>query len=808
MAKDMVRPSGVGGGTREVIEPSFRNALLYSMNLAIFPLVINAAVQGGWWILAPLIFFQFPDWLDTRFGTEERNMDPARTLDRQLFWYKLAVWLWAVLWVGTLVFSLWQVLVVGHLSTWEVVAMAFVLGMVAQPCFIVGHELIHSRAAPERRLGEFLLACVSYPTYATEHIYIHHALVCTPGDPGSPPKGVSFWQYLPGEVKNNILAAWRFERDRLARRHLPVWHYTNPFWRYVFETAAWYAFAYWVGGLWVALTYAVICAGVVFSMKIINYVQHYGLRRIRMPNGRYEKVRACHSWSAAYKLSNLFFYNMQRHPDHHIAPTRRYPLLQHCGEDEAPQLPGSYMQMGGMALFPRRWFETMDPLVDQWRAHFYPEIEDWSAYDSRAAAARPDSFETIAEIIGAAPRLAQWINRSPELLDVLDSREFTDLDLPRGFGPDTESEAIARRGLSRLYWTRELGVAEMTEQIAELPFLGAAEAVDTVRNWSNDKAFQIGMHTLRGNLSPAEAGIALSNVAEASIATVLSAVEEEFAGRGAEGGMAAVLLGDLASRETAPGADIELVLVYDGDPEHHEAMGRRFLGALRDLSGDNLLFAPASPRATRGRVRSLAEFTGDRGTGIAAGELLELTRARCAYTAGDPGIEGRFDEARREVLARGGARGPLMAELRHWSGEPAEPGPLAIDGMLGGARDVERAARLVQLAHVDEGLDSPAPDAASVFRSAGERGWIPGDTAGRLAEAADTWRSLRGILRLVAEEGFTLETAGASVKAVIARGSGASDFDVLSATIPETASRAAADIDAIEDMNPDGRSSA
>ncbi len=793
MAKDMAQPGGVGGGAREMLEPSVRNALLYSMNLAIFPLVINAAVQGGWWILAPLVFFQLPDWLDTRFGTEERNMDPARTLDRQLLLYKLAVWLWAVLWVGTLVFSLWQVLVVGHLSTWEVVAMAFVLGMVAQPCFIVGHELIHSRAAPERRLGEFLLACVSYPTYATEHIYIHHALVCTPGDPGSPPKGVSFWQYLPGEVRNNILAAWRFERDRLARRHLPVWHYTNPFWRYALETAVWYAFAYWVGGLWVVLTYAVICAGVVFSMKIINYVQHYGLRRIRMPNGRYEKVRACHSWSAAYKLSNLFFYNMQRHPDHHIAPTRRYPLLQHCGEDEAPQLPGSYMQMGGMALFPRRWFETMDPLVDQWRAHFYPEIEDWSAYDSPAAAARPESFETIAEIMGAAPRLAKWINRSPELLDVLDSREFTDLDLPRGFGTDTESEAIARRGLSRLYWTRELGVAEMLEQIAELPFLGTAEAVETVRNWSNDKVFQVGIHTLRGNLSPAEAGVALSNVAETSIVTVLSVVEEEFAGRGAEGGMAALLLGDLASRDTAPGADLDLMLVYDGDAGHHKAMGRRFLDVLRELSEDNLLLAPVPPGAARRPVRSLAEFI----EGHAAGELLELTRARCVYAAGDSGIDGRFDEARREVLAHAGARAPLMAELQHGAGGSAEPGLLAIDGMRGGARDVEHAARLLQLTHLDEAPELSAPDAGSVFRTAGERGWIPGDAAERLAEAADTWRSLRGMVRLVADEGFTLETAGAKAKAVIARGSGADDFEVLTAVIPATASRAAADIDAL-----------
>ena len=185
------------------------------------------------------------------------------------------------------------------------------------------------------------------------------------------------------------------------------------------ETSAWYALAYWLGGAWAVLIYAVLCSGVIFSMKIINYVQHYGLKRIRLPNGRYERVQPWHSWSAAYRLSNWFFYNMQRHPDHHTAPNRRYPLLQHCGADEAPQLPGSYVEMAGLALFPGRWFKKMDPLVDQWRQRFYPRIDDWSAYDSAATAARPDAFEAISEIFGASPRLAKWINRASELLDSL-----------------------------------------------------------------------------------------------------------------------------------------------------------------------------------------------------------------------------------------------------------------------------------------------------------------------------------------------------------------------------------------------------
>ena len=263
-----------------------------------------------------------------------------RTSERRLIWYNLPVWLWAILWPLSFAFTLWQIFMVGHLSVWESALMAVVLAGEAQAVFIVGHELVHRRAAWERRLGEFLLASASCPQYATEHVYIHHALVGTPLDVGSAPKGESIWRYFPRELASNIFGAWRVARERLARRRRPVWHYSNPFWRYGFETALWYALIYWMGDWWAVLIFAALCLGVVFSMKISNYIQHYGLRRIRLANGRFEKSHPRHSWSANCQFSNWMFYNMQPHPDHHAVASRQYALLQHHGEGASPQSPG------------------------------------------------------------------------------------------------------------------------------------------------------------------------------------------------------------------------------------------------------------------------------------------------------------------------------------------------------------------------------------------------------------------------------------------------------------------------------------
>ena len=74
---------------------------------------------------------------------------------------------------------------------------------------------------------------------------------------------------------------------------------------------------------------------------------------------------------------------------------------------------------------------------------------------------------------------------------------------------------------------------------------------------------------------------------------------------------------------------------------------------------------------------------------------------------------------------------------------------------------------------------------------------MPREAAERLAEAAVMWRKLRGIVRLVADDDLAVETAGPKVEAVIARACGSSDLDDLTATVTETATRAAADIDAL-----------
>ena len=781
------------------VEPSFRRAIPYFLPVAAILLIINAAVQGGWWIAAPLVFFFVVDPLDTLFGMEERNMNPDETSEGQLLWHRLALDTCVALWPPALAFVLWWMLDAGGLAIWEVLLMAVVLGNMSTVILVAGHELIHDRAAWRRRYGEFLLSSVGCGHYATEHVYVHHPRVATPADPMTARKGQSFWRYLPWAVAGSIRESWRHVRERLAQRRRLVWHYSNPFWRYALGVAFWYALAFWMGGPLGLLVFTAVCGMAVFSLRLGDYVEHYGLSRRYLSNGRFERVQRQHSWSAAGRISNWLYYNTQRHADHHCKPVRLFPLLQNHRTDIAPRMPGCYGRMFGLALNPRRWFETMDPMVDEWRRRFYPDIDDWRVYDSPAFAARPDMFKEIAEVTAGAPRMAVWIDDAPDLLDGLREREFSDLDLPDGFGPDPEYEAIARRGLARLYWTRELGVPEMREQIDDIPAQGVRETVETVRSYANRKVFQIGVLAMRGSLSPAEAATATANVAQAAIGAVLSAVFEDAQAQAREGTVLALCLGDLTDPEAAARAAANVAFVCDGGSEHRaRALCGRFEQALQVLSRDSVLFdAQASATALAARpALSLAEFADNCRRASTSLHALDLVPARTVFVAGELDAPAWLEGVRREVLVRYLAGEKLAARLHEIRGVGAKDAPApasdVLDRMRGGVREVTLAARCLQLQLAEREPQALDWHVDTVFEAARSQELIHGEAAAGLTRAWRLWRDVRGILRFVGEG---VETAPPETRAVVARACGVADFDALTAEIAQTARCAALGVD-------------
>lgn len=357
-----------------------RNAAPFWLSLGLLPLVFLAATRGGWWLaLIPAYAWSLVTVLDLLLGRNEENPDPQTPTD-SLFWHRAITLIWLPLQLATIYGTIWWVTHTGHLSVPEIVALMFGVGVVSGTIGIVyAHELLHQKDPGERWLGDLLLASVLYSHFRSEHLLVHHVHVGTPRDAVSARYNEGFHRFFWRVLRQSPVSAFRAERDRLARAGRPVWHRSNPFWRYAALQAGALMLALAVGG-WAGLGLFVLQAYfAVWQLELTNYIEHYGLTRRQLPNGKYEPVRPHHSWNAPHRASNWLLINLQRHSDHHYKPDRRFPLLQTYPDTQAPMLPMGYPAMGVLAMIPPLWRRRMNPRVRDWRRRFYPDVSDWSA---------------------------------------------------------------------------------------------------------------------------------------------------------------------------------------------------------------------------------------------------------------------------------------------------------------------------------------------------------------------------------------------------------------------------------------------
>jgi alkane 1-monooxygenase len=359
----------------------FSNALPFWASLLMPPIAVFGALHGGWAVaLMPFYSWVMFTILDRITGVNTDNPD-LETPESGLFYYRLITLIWFPVQFALLFWLIWYVPQSG-LSALEKIVIFFGMGVVSGTIGVnYAHELMHQKAAWERTLGDLLLATVLYSHFRSEHMRVHHLYVGTPRDAVTARYNEGFHRYFPRVVIACHRSAWSAEVAMLARKGLKKFDKSNPYWRYWGLQGAMIVLALALGG-WVGLVLFFWQAFVaVWQLELVNYVEHYGLTRRHLGEGRYEHVLPRHSWNAAQRASNWLLINLQRHSDHHYKPDRRFPLLQTYGEGEAPQLPYAYPLMTSFAMIPPLWRRVMNPRVRAWRRQYYPDITDWQGYN-------------------------------------------------------------------------------------------------------------------------------------------------------------------------------------------------------------------------------------------------------------------------------------------------------------------------------------------------------------------------------------------------------------------------------------------
>lgn len=364
------------------IRTNFLAALPFWLSLGYLPVLALAGWQGGWWLaLTPLFGWWAMSLVDVVGGLRTDNMD-TETPDNSLRWYTLITLIWPFLQVVLVFGSLAYVSWTDRLSTRESWIFMATVGIASGTIGInYAHELMHQKSRFERFLGDMLMTMVLYGHFRSEHLLVHHRYVGTPRDPVTARYNEGFHRFFRRVLVSCFRSACAAEKAMLARKGLPASHPSNPFWKYAAWQAGWLLLAFMIGG-WAGVGMFCLQAFVaVWQLELVNYVEHYGLTRRHLGEGKYEHVLPRHSWNAAHRVTNFVLINLQRHSDHHYKPSRRFPLLQTYDAEEAPQLPYSYPIMTIMALMPPFWRRYMNPKVRSWRRKYYPDVEDWTPYN-------------------------------------------------------------------------------------------------------------------------------------------------------------------------------------------------------------------------------------------------------------------------------------------------------------------------------------------------------------------------------------------------------------------------------------------
>jgi glutamate-ammonia-ligase adenylyltransferase len=390
----------------------------------------------------------------------------------------------------------------------------------------------------------------------------------------------------------------------------------------------------------------------------------------------------------------------------------------------------------------------------------------------------------VALVLGAAPRLADMLARQPQTMDGL-------ID-PRFFGamPD-------RRELSARLAATLSDANSYEEFLARLRLFG------------QESLFLIGTRILSGTVSARQASIAFADVAEGIVHTVHGLVTERFVAqhgriRGQE--TAVIAMGRLGSREMTASSDLDLILLYDFDPEHPDSDGerplhgaqyfarftQRLISAFTTRTNYGVLYEIDMRLRPSGRAGPLAShltsFADYQEREAWTWEHMALTRAR--VISASPGFRAKIENIIREALTR--PREPAsvakdVAEMRRAVAlEKGEKDVWDLKYAAGGMLDIDFIAQYLQLVHAAAKPEILDVSTRQVLDNAARLGVLPQAAAEILRSAAHLYHDLTQILRLCVSEKFRPESAGEDLQRLLARAGDAPDFSSLAARIKET----------------------
>ena len=396
----------------------------------------------------------------------------------------------------------------------------------------------------------------------------------------------------------------------------------------------------------------------------------------------------------------------------------------------------------------------------------------------------PGLLTLLMTIMGAAPRLARTISRRAHVLDALLDPDF--------FG------TLPDRGRISARLAQSLDEAENYE-----------EFLNRVRIFGQEQMFLISVRVITSTLPHTLAGQAYALLADILLEAVFERVRLEFEsvhGRVPGGETVLLALGKLGGMEMTAASDLDLILLYDYDPEVSQSDGekalspsqyyirltQRLIAALSAPTGEGTLYevdfrlrpsGNSGPLATH--IESFERYQNETAW---VWEHMALTRARVVF--GSKQLARRATDCIAGVLARDKDAETVrlqVAEMRARIATGKKPASVwEIKTVSGGLIDIEFIAQYLQLVHGSERREILDPNTEAALTKMQDCAILDTDLAERLISACRLYESLTQVQRLAVDGRFAPEEAPDRLKAIMASVGEMPDFATLEAYLMET----------------------
>jgi glutamate-ammonia-ligase adenylyltransferase len=390
--------------------------------------------------------------------------------------------------------------------------------------------------------------------------------------------------------------------------------------------------------------------------------------------------------------------------------------------------------------------------------------------------ANPHLVDLIVDISATAPRLSRYLSRHSAVLDaVLDGRFFAPW-------PGRDALAAELRG-----------VVEGQDH---------EQSLDAARRWQHEWHFRIGVHQLRGLITPETAGRHYTHLADAVVNALWPLVCAEVARRHGPApgrGGAVIAMGSLGGWQMTATSDLDLIVIYDAQgvelTEGRRPLDPRAWFAKATKSLVSALSAPTAsgklyevdmrlrPSGRQGPVATaLPSFERYQREEAWTWEHMALTRAR--VLAGDESLAADIETVRRDVIRGNDDREAIAADAASMRARLAEAGRAVgvwtVKDGPGGLQDIEL---LAQAGALIAGSTEPWPSAQ--LAAAAECGWIDAEDASRLARVHRLLSRVNQSGRLLTDEALDPDAIGAGGRAFLSEQASMQDAETLARALDQ-----------------------